>query len=367
MITEHTDVTIKEQEDNAKEATQDIKEHIHTNKWPIFLLIVAGVSVAIFLVLLLLIWSKSKNNAYAAANELQQMVETYSEKNVMEAETQSVEEMTTEEPVSETVMEEMTTEEFDNGMKIPDGFTEEGLNSMTVTAPVDYSLSGAVAKLKERGSEDARYTVIVRDKDKYPEKLLINLANNPELLSFVYNYPLTDNEEIKLSDTELAVKCPLFLQWDKRWGYLPYGDNSNIAISGCGPTALAMVVVGLTKNAEATPDAIADFAMNNDFFMYGTGTMWKLMTDGASHYGLYSEQIDREKELMDQCLLEGGMLICSVGPGDFTPVGHFIVIYDNSEEGYVINDPFCIHRSNQKWTYEQLRKQMKAVWALKNK
>ncbi len=38
-----------------------------------------------------------------------------------------------------------------------------------------------------------------------------------------------------------AGEIPLLLQWDERWGYSVYGDNM-IAVNGCGPTAVAMVV-----------------------------------------------------------------------------------------------------------------------------
>lgn len=266
-----------------------------------------------------------------------------------------------EEPSTEELTEKEKTEP---DYKIPAGLDRDEIEKLVIEKPVDYSFYQAVAKLEELAAVDERYAAIVAQKEIYPEKLLINLVNNPELLSFVSGYPADAPADKTITEEELSQKCPLFLQWDKRWGYLAYGDNSNISISGCGPTALSMVVVGLTGNAEATPGAIADFAMHNGYFMSGTGTMWKLMTDGAAHYGLISEQIDVEQELIDQCLQKDGMVICSMSAGDFTAVGHFIVIYGSDEEGYIINDPFCVYRSNQKWSFEQLKKQMKAAWTL---
>ena len=62
-----------------------------------------------------------------------------------------------------------------------------------------------------------------------------------------------------LTHAEKKEDIPLLLQWDKRWGYAPYGNN-NIAISGCAPTCLSMVIVGLTKDTAATPDVVASYA-----------------------------------------------------------------------------------------------------------
>lgn len=264
------------------------------------------------------------------------------------------------------------------------GLTSDEIANIVVSKPQEYSLSEAIVQLRQRAEGDERYASIVENQNIYPEKLLINLANNPELISFVADYTGQDLATVdgvtvakdshgpasgdtlddKLTDAELAQECPLFLQWDKRWGYHAYGDDSTISVSGCGPTSLAMVVVGLEHDKSVTPAAVADFAMDNDYYMAGTGTMWSLMTEGAAHYGLDSTQIDIDRQQMEQCLESDGMLICSMAKGDFTTAGHFIVIYDKGDEGFIVNDPFCIYRSTQEWSFEQLQGQLKSVWAV---
>ena len=218
-------------------------------------------------------------------------------------------------------------------------------------------------------ASDERYAQIVENAEKYPEKLLINLANNPEMIAFVADYKgnTRDYDKAELTEKELQEEYPLFLQWDKRWGCLAYGDDSNVAISGCGPTTLAMAVVALTGNEEATPAAIAKFAMQEGFYMSGTGTMWSLMTEGAAAYGVCSEQINISQTEIKQHLDQGDIVICSVRQGDFTTGGHFILLYDYDDEGFSINDPFSLYRSGQKWDYGKIRSQIKAVWALKAK
>lgn len=248
-----------------------------------------------------------------------------------------------------------------------DPFAE--IPQVVLSKPVDYSLNQAIRQLEQMEATDERYAQIVENADKYPEKLLINLANNPEMIAFVADYKgnTRDYDKAELTEKELQEEYPLFLQWDKRWGCLAYGDDSNVAISGCGPTTLAMAVVALTGNEEATPAAIAKFAMQEGYYMSGTGTMWSLMTEGAAAYGVRSEQINISQIEIKQHLDQGDIVICSVRQGDFTTGGHFILLYDYDDEGFSINDPFSLYRSGQKWDYGKIRSQIKAVWALKAK
>ncbi len=248
-----------------------------------------------------------------------------------------------------------------------DPFAE--IPQVVLSKPVDYSLNQAIRQLEQMEASDERYAQIVENAEKYPEKLLINLANNPEMIAFVADYKgnTRDYDKAELTEKELQEEYPLFLQWDKRWGCLAYGDDSNVAISGCGPTTLAMAVVALTGNEEATPAAIAKFAMQEGYYMSGTGTMWSLMTEGAAAYGVRSEQINISQIEIKQHLDQGDIVICSVRQGDFTTGGHFILLYDYDDEGFSINDPFSLYRSGQKWDYGKIRSQIKAVWALKAK
>lgn len=56
-------------------------------------------------------------------------------------------------------------------------------------------------------------------------------------------------------------------------------------------------------------------------------------------------------------------IICALRAGDFTTEGHFIVIYDYDETGFYVNDPNCAARSNRRWSYEELSRQIKNMWS----
>lgn len=295
-------------------------------------------------------------------------------KEAIAEETEKVEQPATEVVEQLTDNEKLTANEGSSESGEPadseetnDPFAE--IPQVVLSKPVDYSLNQAIRQLEQMEASDERYAQIVENAEKYPEKLLINLANNPEMIAFVADYKgnTKDYDKAELTEKELQEEYPLFLQWDKRWGYLAYGDDSNVAISGCGPTTLAMAVVALTGNEEATPATIAKFAMQEGYYMSGTGTMWSLMTEGAAAYGVRSEQINISQIEIKQHLDQGDIVICSVRQGDFTTGGHFILLYDYDDEGFSINDPFSLYRSGQKWDYGKIRSQIKAVWALKAK
>lgn len=243
-------------------------------------------------------------------------------------------------------------------------FAKETDTVTAVAAPKKYSYEDAIAVLTENAKNDSKYNSILSNPMVYPDGLITGLANNPEMLDFVFKYSQGESTGGTISAQESKEKCPLFLQWDERWGAEAYGDNI-MAVSGCGPTALSMVIVGLTHNSNASPAQVASFAMENDYYMYGTGTMWSLMTEGASSYDLSSAPIDVDNNTMQQQLDNGAYLICSMKTGDFTVNGHFIVIHGYSTSGFKVNDPFCKYRSSITWTYDQLRTQIKSMWAIK--
>ena len=198
---------------------------------------------------------------------------------------------------------------------------------------------------------------------EYPESLLKLLELNPEAEPFVRGYFQNRDKhpEIDLSGEVVQGTIPLFLQWDERWGYETYGSDL-IAITGCGPTCLSMVLYYLTGDESLTPDVIGDYSMDNGYYLPGTGTLWALMEDVAPIYGVGVKQPEASEWQMKSALDRGAVLICSMKPGDFTAGGHFIVIYGYDQNGFLVNDPNCVARSRQSWSYEQISRQMKHLW-----
>ncbi len=189
------------------------------------------------------------------------------------------------------------------------------------------------------------------------------LENNPETADFIKNYPdMKDNLPAEDIGNVTEGVIPRLLQWDERWGYQIYGDNM-IAVNGCGPTALSMVVSGLTGDSTVTPYKVAKFAEEQGYYTGEAGTSWSLMTEGAQQLGIRGEELGLSKEEIFSALENGKPIICSVRPGDFTTTGHFIVL-TGVEEGQIrVNDPNSVKRSEKLWEYETLEYQINNLWA----
>ncbi|MCH5275764.1 MAG: C39 family peptidase [Lachnospiraceae bacterium] len=217
-------------------------------------------------------------------------------------------------------------------------------------------------KLARLAAEDEEMAAIYANRGQYPEELLAALVGNPEMAAFVAGYPDAEKKATDgFSEEELEADNPLLLQWDSRWGYASYGD-SNIGIAGCAPTCLSMVILSLTGNGEATPDAIADYSMRNGHYVEGIGTAWTLLSDGAEEYGLTVRELGLDEDEMKACLNRGGLIICSMRPGDFTTSGHFIVLYDYDASGFYVNDPNSVIRSARQWSFGDIKYQIKNIW-----
>ncbi|MCH5271057.1 MAG: C39 family peptidase [Lachnospiraceae bacterium] len=217
-------------------------------------------------------------------------------------------------------------------------------------------------KLAMMAADNEEIAAIYANREQYPEELLAALAGNPEMTDFVAGYPDAEKKATGgFSEEELEAESPLLLQWDSRWGYASYGD-SNIGIAGCAPTCLSMVILSLTGNAEATPDALADYSMRNGHYVEGIGTAWTLLSDGAKEYGLTVKELGLDEDEMKTCLNRGGLIICSMRPGDFTTTGHFIVLYDYDANGFYVHDPNSRIRSDRQWSFADIKYQIKNIW-----
>lgn len=238
-----------------------------------------------------------------------------------------------------------------------------GHHNYEMEKPVQRTEEEVQKKLEEMAKKHREYKDILEHYEDYPETYLAALANNPEMLDYVKGY--LDSHGVldaKLTKSEKKEDYPLFIQWDKRWGYASYGTSS-IGISGCGPTCLSMVIYGLTENELATPDKVARYSEEQGYYIEGTGTSWELMTDGAAAFGVAGSELSLDESSMKQALDAGHPIICAMRAGDFTAAGHFIMIYGYDKKGFIVNDPNSRTRSEKRWTYEELNGQIKNLWS----
>lgn len=222
---------------------------------------------------------------------------------------------------------------------------------------------GIEERLQKMSNYDLRIKDIVENKSQYPEELLELLTTNIETIEFVFDYPeKKDNLPATIVEEAKSGEIPLLLQWDERWGYQNYGDGM-LAVNGCGPTALSMVIVGLTGNKQATPYQVAQYAEQNGYYVEGVGSSWSMMTDIGSHFGIQGREISLDKDNIQTELESGHTIICAMRPGDFTTTGHFIVLTGMKDGKICVHDPNSKKRSEKLWDYETLEGQINNLWS----
>lgn len=203
--------------------------------------------------------------------------------------------------------------------------------------------------------------------NQYPEDVIKLLSKNPETVEFVEKYGDLKERVPAAKITEFKEgEMPMILQWDQRWGYSPYG-TSIIAVCGCGPTCLSMVFSYLTEDETLTPDKLAEYGMENDYINEENDTKWTFMTEAGEDWGINCrEDMLSEKELMEE-LKAGHPVVCSVGPGEFTDKGHFIVLAGIEDGKIIVHDSFSKKNSEKRWDYEEFKDQIKVMWIYSKK
>lgn len=237
---------------------------------------------------------------------------------------------------------------------------------MNVEKPLQRTKEEVLSRLQEMAEDNPVIGEIRKSASLYPENMLEALANNPEMTDFVAGYLSEKGSREKgLTEAEKARDFPLLLQWDPRWGYEPYG-GSYIGLAGCGPTCMSMVLYALTGNEWLTPDYLGTYAMENDYFVQGQGTAWLFMEEAPLPYGIQVTKPEVTEYSMKKELDKGKIIICAVKQGDFTAVGHFIMIYGYDNTGFLVNDPNCAARSRKSWPFTEIGKQIRGIWAYGN-
>ena len=231
--------------------------------------------------------------------------------------------------------------------------------------PPEDMLERARARMAEYPQYRDQYMLFEKYIHCFDEVALRTLVLSPEKIDYVLKAPVADKLFIEWNG-ELTTEGdypPLFIQYDSRWAYKNFG-SSYMGDTACGPTSLAMAAVYLTKDGKLNPQYISDFALENSYYVPGSGTMWSFFTEGAEKLGLKGEMIYPGEADMKSRLDRGEVLIASMKPGDFTMAGHYIVIRRYGEDGFYVNDPSSIEKSMIPWTYDKIVPQMAALWTI---
>ena len=145
-----------------------------------------------------------------------------------------------------------------------------------------------------------------------------------------------------------ALSMTQYYQGDARWGGKVYGI-SNLANTGCVPTALAMAFSGLGKNV--LPTAVADTIYNNtnEMNVDELGTSGKGAVYAIRAYG-YKHTVITSKEQLTAALQSGKPVFATVGNGIFAKgrLTHAIILSGYSNGKTKAMDPDSSYNTG-KW------------------
>ena len=159
-------------------------------------------------------------------------------------------------------------------------------------------------------------------------------------------------------NTDFINDFTVYSQYDAKWKDKPY-SSSTIGVSGCGPSAMAMVVTALTGK-KITPVDTADYAASKGQYVKGAGSKWTISPVLAEHWGLNAKQIKPSVPVITKTLQSGGLVITAgQGSEPFTSGGHFIVIRGVTSDGkFMIGDSGHAGTSEKKWNPDELVSKM---------
>ena len=158
-------------------------------------------------------------------------------------------------------------------------------------------------------------------------------------------------------------EVPALYQIDRQWARTSYAE-STLGESGCGPTCLAMAYIALTGKKDMDPIKMCAYAERGGFTEDGK-TTWGFMTRGARGLGLKSNELPADVNIIANSVSSGNIVIATMGPGDFTTSGHFIVICGIDDAGQaIIRDPNSEANTKATWNLQRIIGQARNFWAL---
>jgi hypothetical protein len=145
-------------------------------------------------------------------------------------------------------------------------------------------------------------------------------------------------QPVAAADVYTPPSFRFYSQQDERWARRPFaaGDMSS---SGCGPTALAMVVASLGRPWIDPWDVARRFREDSSYY----GTIWtgakSMPMDVGRHYGLHPRWVRRNMKEVKNALRRGALVVGIFQPGRFTDIGHFLVLHSIHDGAIELADP----------------------------
>lgn len=167
-----------------------------------------------------------------------------------------------------------------------------------------------------------------------------------------------------------------YLQTDARWKSVDYsakGEKTTIGASGCGPTAMAMVLATWADKS-VTPKTECAWALAHGYKAPRQGTYYGYFVPAAARYGLKARQLSWTNiygnsksplhEEARKAVEAGHLVIACMGKGLWTSSGHYVLVWNVQGNTIYINDPASTRSVRTQGDYNLFKTQVKYYWVV---
>lgn len=179
------------------------------------------------------------------------------------------------------------------------------------------------------------------------ERVVASLIGTPDVATSGLDNSCSEGTIGNGQDTKFIDGFAIYDQYDPDWRNQPF-SSSTIGQSGCGPSAMAMIVTALTGKTVLPPEVAA---ISGDLYEPGKGSKWIIGPFVAGKYGLQSTPIEANVAKISETLINGGLVIApGQGAKPYTSGGHFIVIRAVTADGkWRVGDSGHKDTSDKNW------------------
>ena len=167
-----------------------------------------------------------------------------------------------------------------------------------------------------------------------------------------------------------------YLQTDPKWDACDYsakGEQTTIGASGCGPTAMAMVLATWVDKS-VNPKTECAWALAHGFKAPHQGTYYGYFEAAGRRYGLNTYRLNytnlygnaksayhaQAKDALDR----GALVIACMGKGNWTRSGHYVLVWKIVGNVVYINDPASTKPVRTRGAYSLFKWQVKYYWVI---
>jgi len=202
--------------------------------------------------------------------------------------------------------------------------------------------SGALTSLKAATTADNAAFLFHRDYEGSADteaEVRANRGGDALNIYTQFKSIIPDNSTSSTSNTictgsgkasEFVDGFAIYNQNDPQWEKNPYGPGGTVGTSGCGPSAMAMIITALTDKSVTPADTSAYGLANGTVYVENgeaAGSLHNVDTVIGGHWGLKSSSPGKNVAAINEGLRGGGLVILAGdGPAPFTSGGHFIVV-----------------------------------------